>query len=355
VRIAIDARELTGRPTGVGRYLSRILQAWTAVPGMSGHELVLCAPAALAPLDLGNLRVAHAVAPGQGTVWEQWTLPGLVRAQRADVLFAPAYTAPIVCPAPVVLTIHDVSYAAHPEWFAWRDGFRRRTLSRLAAWRAARVITESDFSKREIARHLRVDPARIEVIYLGVSTLLGTAPREPLVLYVGSIFNRRHVGALVEGFARLAARRREIRLAIVGDNRTRPWLDLDALVAGSGLSDRIHVRSYVPDAELAGLYARASAFVFLSEYEGFGLPPLEAMAAGIPVAVLDTAVAREIYGPAAAYLPRPDPDLIAASLDRLLAEGPERERLVQAGAVQVERYSWRECAHRTLQVLLAAP
>jgi glycosyltransferase involved in cell wall biosynthesis len=354
VRIAIDARELMGRPTGVGRYLSQILQAWAALPGTSGHELVLCSPEALAPRALGDLRVSNAVAPGGGTAWEQWTLPRLVRAERADVLFAPAYTAPLRCPAPVVLTIHDVSYAAHPEWFSWRDGLRRRTLSRMAARRAARVITESDFSKREIARHLRVDAGRIEVIYLGVSALRADAPREPLVLYVGSVFNRRHVDALVGAFARLAAGRPGLRLAIVGDNRTRPWIDLDALVAGTGLADRIDVRSYVADDELSGLYARASAFAFLSEYEGFGLPPLEAMAAGVPVVVLDTPVAREIYGPAAEYVSRAEPDLVAAALDRVLTEGPARERLLHAGTAQVERYSWRECAHRTLQVLLAA-
>jgi glycosyltransferase involved in cell wall biosynthesis len=174
------------------------------------------------------------------------------------------------------------------------------------------------------------------------------------VLYVGSVFNRRHVDALVGAFARLAAGRPGLRLAIVGDNRTRPWIDLDALVAGTGLADRIDVRSYVADDELSGLYARASAFAFLSEYEGFGLPPLEAMAAGVPVVVLDTPVAREIYGPAAEYVSRAEPDLVAAALDRVLTEGPARERLLHAGTAQVERYSWRECAHRTLQVLLAA-
>ncbi len=353
MRIAIDARELAGKPTGVGRYLAQILRAWAVLPGMAGHEVVLCSPVPLEPGDLGALRVSTAVAEGHGTVWEQWTLPRLVGTERADVLFAPAYTAPLLCPVPVVLTIHDVSYAARPEWFSWRDGLRRRVLSRLAARRAVRVITESDFSKREIAGHLGVDPARIEVIYLGVSRFEGPARPEPLVLYVGSIFNRRHVDGLVQGFARLAARRTDVRLAVVGDNRTRPWIDLDALVAGTGVSDRIDVRSYVSERELADLYARASAFAFLSEYEGFGLPPLEAMAARVPVLVLDTAVAREIYGPAAHYLARPEPDLVAASLDRLLTAGPARDRLVEAGLAQVERYSWHECAHRTLQVLLA--
>jgi glycosyltransferase involved in cell wall biosynthesis len=252
-----------------------------------------------------------------------------------------------------VLTIHDVSFAAHPEWFSWREGFRRRLLTRLSARRAARVLTESAFSKQEVITHFRLDQSRVDVIYLGATPLATGVAREPFVLYVGSLFNRRHIPELVEGFARFAKKRPDARLEIVGDNRTRPLLDVDHLIARSGAGDRIRVRRYVADSELSSLYARASVFMFLSEYEGFGLTPLEAMSAGIPVAVLDTPVAREIYGTAAQYLAQPDPALIAAALDRLLTDERERARLIAAGAAQVERYSWHECAHRTLQVLLA--
>jgi alpha-1,3-rhamnosyl/mannosyltransferase len=173
------------------------------------------------------------------------------------------------------------------------------------------------------------------------------------VLYVGSLFNRRHIPALIDGFSRMADRHPTARLEIVGDDRTSPPIDVDSLIARSSAPDRIRARRYVSDAELASLYARASAFAFLSEYEGFGLTPLEAMAAGIPVVVLDTEVAREIYGPAAQYVAQPDPTLIADALARVLGDGAERQRLIDAGRSQVVRYSWDECARRTLQVLLA--
>ena len=354
MRIAIDAREIIGQPTGVGRYLSQILVAWGTLPGASAHEFILCAPEQVtAPPSPDTLPVSRLSAPGHGTRWEQLALPRLIRAAGADVLFAPAYTAPLRCPVPVVLTVHDVSFVSHPEWFSWREGLRRRVLTRMSARRAARVLTQSDFSKREAVKHLGLDQSRVDVIYLGTTTLRTEAPREPLVLYVGSLFNRRHIPELVEGFTRLAMRHATARLEIVGDNRTRPAIDVDDLIARSGVAGRIRARRYVPDAELSSLYARASVFAFLSEYEGFGLTPLEAMAAGIPVVVLDTEVAREIYGPAAAYLERPDPNVIAATLERLLVDDTERARLIEAGAAQIERYSWRECAHRTLQVLLA--
>jgi glycosyltransferase involved in cell wall biosynthesis len=354
MRIAVDARELGGRPTGVGRYLRELLRAWAELPGAAGHEFVLCAAEPPAPAQVGALSVSTVTAPGSGTLWEQRVLPRLLRSSGADVLFAPAYTCPLLGPVPVVLTIHDVSFAAHPEWFSWREGLRRRILTRLAARRAARVITESDFSKREIVRHLGIDASRVEVIYLGVSSFRGHTDRERLVLHVGSLFNRRHIPELIDGFSRVAARLPDSRLVIVGDNRTTPHVDVESLVAGTGLGSQIEVRSYVTDEELAELYTSASVCAFLSDYEGFGLPPLEAMAAGVPVLVLDTDVAREIYGPAAFYLDRPAPDLIAGAIERLLVDREERARLLGAGTAQVERYSWRECALRTLQVLLTA-
>jgi glycosyltransferase involved in cell wall biosynthesis len=357
VRIAIDGRELAGRPTGVGRYLSELLSAWGDLPAAAAHEFVLCSPDALDPASFGHLNASARVAPGAGTLWEQRVLPRLAASAGADVLFSPAYTCPLWCSLPTVLVIHDVSFAAHPEWFSWREGLRRRTLTRLGARRAARVITESDFSKREITRLLGIAASRIDVIYLGASALhrtAATSSRSPLVLYVGSLFNRRHIPELIEGFRRLTTRMPGVRLEIVGDNRTRPYVDVEDIIGTSAMSGLVRWRSYISDGDLSELYATASVFVFLSDYEGFGLTPLEAMAAGIPTIVLDTPIAREIYGAAAIFVSQPEPGLIADTIERLLSREDERTRLIGAGFAQVQRYSWRECADRTLQVLLTA-
>lgn len=353
MRVAIDARELTGKRTGVGRYLREMLTAWGDLAGAASHEFVLCAPEPIpAP---PSLRASVATAPGRGTLWEQWALPRLVASARADVLFAPGYTGPVSGQVPMVLTIHDVSFSAHPEWFSWREGARRRFLTRMSARRASRVITVSDFSKREIVRHLRVPQSTVEVIYSGTTTMRPPAPavRLPMVLYVGSLFNRRHIPEMIDGFDRLARQRPGLLLEIVGDNRTRPHIDVGTLIQRTAAAERIRARSYVSDAELPALYASAAAFVFLSDYEGFAMTPLEALAAGVPVVLLDTEVAREIYGPAAIYVERPDPEHIAAALERALFDEQERTRVLAAASVQLERYSWRECAQRTLQVLLA--
>lgn len=366
MRIAIDARELLGQRTGVGRYLWQLLLAWNEMPAAAGHEFVICSPDAHnLTAVLPNLHITHRPARGQsrlrGTFWEQMSLPLLAR--DANVLFAPAYTGPIVGRTPIVLTVHDVSFAAHPEWFAWREGLRRRLLTRVSARRAARIITVSGFSKREIVRRLGIYPDKVEVIYSGIHQVRPTGQavsptpeiREshPLILYVGSIFNRRHVPELIQAFALLARGRPGARLTIVGDNRTMPRVDVSSLIAKSGVAKRIRMREYIADEELASLYADASAFAFLSDYEGFGFTPLEALAAGVPPVVLDTEVAREIYGPSAIYVAQPKPELIADALDTILSSHADRQRVLGAAAGVLARYSWDECAHRTLQVLLA--
>jgi len=379
MRIAIDARELSGKPTGVGRYLRQLLLAWNEMPAAAAHEFVLCTTVSRRPdmagatppdayeahpagIELSNLKVQRREGRLCGPFWEQLSLPLI--AGDANILFAPAYSGPLAIAVPTVLTIHDVSFAAHPEWFAWREGLRRRLLTRASAKRAARVLTVSDFSKREIVRRLGIYPDKVEVIYSGIHQVIPTgAPpgtdrsitrdSHPLVLFVGSIFNRRHVPELIRGFALLAQRYPGARLTIVGDNRTLPRADLPALVAESHVAERIHIREYISDEELASLYGEASAFAFLSDYEGFGFTPLEALAAGVPPVVLDTEVAREIYGPSAAYVASPDPAQIAASLESVLTDQAERQRILTAAPRVLARYSWRECAHRTLQVLLS--
>ena len=345
MKIAVDARELHGKPTGVGRFLRKLLGEWRNIAAAQAHEFITLAP--------GSRNKTG------GTLWEQLVLPGLVRQAAADVLFAPAYSGPLFSPAPMVVAVHDVSFAAHPEWFGWREGARRRATARLSTRAAASVITVSEFSKREIVTHLGTDPSKITVVYEGVTTFVGmpaerAATSGRTVLFVGSIFNRRHIPELIEGFARLARTRPDLQLEIVGDNRTSPRVDVDAFVRATDVADRVHLRAYVSDEQLYRLYTDASAFVFLSEYEGFGLTPLEALASGIPVVLLDTPVAREICGDAAHYVAQPDPRLIENALAAVLFETSERERILSAAKRILSRYSWTDCAARVLDVLVAA-
>jgi glycosyltransferase involved in cell wall biosynthesis len=159
---------------------------------------------------------------------------------------------------------------------------------------------------------------------------------------------------LIRAFAKVAAAVPGARLDIVGENRTHPVQDLAALCRALNLADRVTIRAYVRDDELAGLYRSARAFAFLSEYEGFGLTPLEALSCGVPVIVLDTPVAREVCGPAACYVGPGDTEAVATHLRRLLTdERAYREALEPAAAV-LARYSWPDAARATIEALEAA-
>jgi len=357
MRVAIDARELCGRPTGVGRYLAGLLEAWGDNATAQRHHWTLYAHARPVVSDRrwAKMRVLEG---GGGTSWEQISLPRALAAERPDVLFAPGYTAPLTVAAPIVLTVHDVSFFAHPEWFSFREGTRRRLLTAWSARRARRVITDSEFSKSEISRYIGIDQSRMRVIPLGIdqpSTRRdpGTGTREPLVLYVGSIFERRRVDKLIEAFDLVAAQVPGATLEIVGENRTRrPRLDLEALRSRTAHPDRIHLRSYVDDQALRALYQRASVLAFLSEYEGFGFTPLEALAAGVAPLVLDTPIARETCAEAARYVsPAAAVADVAQAMTELLTNAPARREILQRAEAVLARYDWDLAAGDTLKVL----
>ena len=355
MRIAVDARELVGQATGVGRYLREVLAEWQSAHVRDRHEVVLVAHGTPVHAPPGWADAA-VVRPGAGgTRWEQWDLARALADLRPDVLFAPGYTAPLTAPAPIALAVHDVSFFAHPEWYAWREGARRRAVTAWSARRARLVMAPSAFSGGEIVQHLGIEPGRVRVVYLGVrppaTPVVET--RSPLVLYVGSLFQRRRIDVLIEAFRAVTASHPHARLEIVGANRTRPHVDFAAQVAAAGLSGRVTLRDWVDDATLHALYAEASVFVFLSRYEGFGFTPLEAMAHGAVPVVLDTPVAREIYGEAAWRIAdaRGITARVAEAVTTLLDGGPDRDRLRAAAAPVLSTYRWADTAARVLHIV----
>ena len=362
MRIGIDARELCGKPTGVGRHLSGLLRAWSTDPAGSRHTFVLYAPEKITtPLPDAEL---HIVPGSPGTAWEQLALPSAIKPDRLDVFFAPGYTSPLRLSVSTVVLVHDVSFAAHPEWFRWREGLRRRLLTRWSCEQAKIVLTVSEAARREIITHFGIPEHRVRCIYPGVappespSSPLPTFPDsrqpEPLVLFAGSIFNRRHLPDLILGFKPIAKAHAGAHLAIVGDNRTYPYEDLPAIAAGAGVAPRVSIRPYVSDSELAELYRRARAFALLSEYEGFGHPPLEALLCGVPSLLLDTEVAREVCGDAALYVANGDISGVTTALNSLLFDDAVRMRVLEAAPAVLARYSWARAGAETLAVLEAA-
>lgn len=356
MRIGVDARELLGRATGVGRYLAGLLREWSNSSSAAQHEFVLYTPQVLTAVPHARPFRQRIVAGSPGTWWEQMQLPAVVAADGVDAFFAPAYTAPLRIDIPIVLTIHDLSYVAHPEWFRLREGIRRRWLTRQSADRARAIVTVSDFSRQEIVERLSARPDRVHVIPQGIDVpkVVSRSDSAPRVLYVGSILNRRHVPDLVRAIAPLVRTRSDALLDIVGDNRTYPREDIRRTISAEGLDGRVCWHEYVSEDKLRDLYARARAFAFLSEYEGLGMTPLEALAAGVPPVLLDTPVARESCGDAALYVPAGDLGATTRALELALFDEAIRARVLAAAPSALSKYSWPRAARDTLGVIEAA-
>jgi glycosyltransferase involved in cell wall biosynthesis len=365
--VGIDGRELQGRPTGTGRYLRNLLRRWretddSLIVYFSGE------PPASARSTLDHPAVAcRVVGEGRtsGLVWQQLALPEAARADRLDLFFSPAYACPLALRVPRVTAVHDLSFYSHPQDFTPRDGLRRRLLTGLSVAASRAVLACSDFTRRELVGRFPAAADRVVRVPLGPDDDLPPAPsREearrrlglsgPLLVTVGAILNRRCLPELLRSVARLAARHPGLVLDVVGENRTHPRLDLPARVRSLGLGDRVRLSGFVDDEALAERYAAADAAVFLSEYEGFGLPALEAAARGIPLVVGRPPSLGEIFGPAALLVAPRDEAEVARALDRVLVEPGLRERLISAGRDLARRYSWDESAALTRAACLRA-
>ena len=361
--IGIDGRELQGRPTGTGRYLRNLLHAWSATG--ADRLLVYCAgrlpedPALALPCV-----VPRALGSGheRGLWWAERRLARAVEDDDVDVLFCPAYTCPLTTARPRVTAVHDLSFYAWPDDFVALDGIRRRLLV-AASLRASRaVLACSDFTRREIAQRFPDLAPRVVHVPLAAAEDLPPSPtrdeararlgaRGPVILTAGAILNRRRLPVLLRAVASLRRAWPDLTLEVVGDNRTHPPLDIEALAAALGAAGAVHVSGHVSDAGLAARYAAADVFVLLSEYEGFGLPVLEAMARGVPVVTSRRPALNEIFGVGALLVEPGDEDAVSSAIDRVLREPRLRADLVRRGQALAASFSWAETAQRTRRAL----
>jgi glycosyltransferase involved in cell wall biosynthesis len=364
--VGIDARELRGRPTGTGRYLRNLLREWTA----RGEDRFLAYLNGPGPAEevLHHERVGvREVGSGgsRGLVWQEHELPAAVQTDAPDVFFSPAYSCPLRLRLPRVTAVHDLSFFSYPQDFALADALRRRLTVTASVRASAAILACSEFTRVEIATRFPDAASRTVHIPLGSDDDLAQAPsrdaararrglRGPLLLTVGAILNRRCLPTLLHATALLRRRGVAASLDVVGENRTHPRLDLQRLAEGLGLAHVVHLVGYASEADLAERYAAADVAVFLSEYEGFGLPALEAAARGVPLVVADRPALSEVFGAVALRVDPQDAEAVAGAIARLLREADLRTELVTRGRELAKRLSWTETARRTREVLAAA-
>ncbi len=363
--VGIDGRELQGRPTGTGRYLRNLLRHWRDSP----DTLVVYFNGAAPDAELlrhPRVRVrALGSAPTSGLLWQERRLPAAAGGDGLDVFFSPAYSCPLSLPLPRVTAVHDLSFFSLPQDFTFRDGFRRRLLVARSLRVSRLVLACSDFTRREIASRFPDLADRVLTIPLGADDDLAAPPpreeararlgvRGRFVLTVGAILNRRRLPELLRAIARLRRRFPDVELDVVGENRTHPRLDPGALARSLGLADQVRFSGFVDEAGLADRYAAADVAVFLSDYEGFGLPALEAAARSVPLVASQRPALGEILGDAALLVDPADEDAITGALARVLADDALRSDLRRRGRALAARYSWAQTAGRTRDALRRA-
>jgi glycosyltransferase involved in cell wall biosynthesis len=291
---------------------------------------------------------------------EQLLLPRLAQRAGVDVVHSLASTAPAWGSFRRVVTIHDVIYRIHPEAHpGWRS-HALRVLVPLAARRSDRVIVPSNSTRDDLVRLLKVPEEKIDLVPNGLGTASAThwdsedelrgryhLGARPLVLTVSLKRPHKNLVRLLEAIALIPSERRPI--LILAGHRTPYERELRVRAAELGLIDDTRFLGWVSAEELEGLYRNSTCFVFPSLYEGFGLPILESMARGLPVACSNRGALVEVADEAARMFDPEQPHAIAAAIESLLADSNERERLIRAGRKNAARFTWAETAKRTLE------
>lgn len=363
MHVMIDAREAGPHPSGLARYTFNLLRG-LARYGQGNRFSILTNHPELLP-ELHGRSDFELIKPGVPIVdpREQVIIPSLVARIRPQIFHSPSMVAPRFLPRGVkrILTLHDTIPLSCPE------GFR---LYQRAAWRAYyalsigpvaqasdRILTVSEWSKRDISQQLEIPRERISVIYNWLEEHFGPVSEhdveivrrkydlpERFVFALGSHYRYKNPEGLIQAFAAIAPKHPDVTLLLKVGRPKR----LDGLVRRLGLQDRVRYQGFVPDADLPALYRAATLFAFPSFYEGFGLPPLEAMLCGTPVVASHASSIPEVTGEAALSFEPADTGAIARQLNRVLSDPELAETMRQAGFAQASRFSAQRGIAETL-------
>jgi len=370
MRIAIDIRRLY--EFGLATYIRNVVRTLGRIDSVNEYFLM---GAAARFEQLGALPENFHLVPLQNpeqTFATYLELHKVIAAHEVDLVHVPhAFWRPLITKAPFVITVHDLldyMYRARTS-----NGMRRTIhsyMTRQAMHRAARIFAVSNFTKREVTRYFDVKPEKIEVVYnaLDESFMRGhSTPQEqamvrgryqvdsPFLLYTGRISPHKNVSRIIEAFSALKAELAkdgaypDLKLIIIGDEVSRNP-DIRRAVIRSGMQHEVRFLGYVSIDVLRIFFDMAKVFVFPSLYEGFGLPPLEAMAHGTPVVASNTSALPEVVGNAALMVNPENVFEISRALQRVLTDQSLRERLKAAGLEQAQRFSWDVSVKRMLEV-----
>lgn len=371
MHIGISTSVIQRGKTGIAQYLFALLRAM--VPHLNGHRLTLFVLQEDLPLFefiephaelIGVSETAR--PPLKNILWHQAVLPGLARRQHLDVLHVPSYRRMLwPRPCPLVATIHDLAAFQVKGKYDWKRMFYGRVVARRLARRQDRIISISENTARDLTRFFRLSPSRLAVVYNGVdherfspgSRAQARAEIQsryhlsrPFFLYVARLEHpgKNHL-RLISAFEEFkGATHADWELVLAGSDWHGADLIHDA-VRNSSFANDIRCLGFVPDSGLPDLYRAADVFVYPSLYEGFGMPPLEAMACGCPVIASGRGSLGEVLGQAAALVEPEDIHTMARQLYILAMDASVRNQFRAAGMAQASQFNWTRTALETLQ------
>jgi len=371
MRVGIDGYPLAESRTGVGHYTLELARALAHISPADQFELVSPKPferTALAELERSHLGNLHATNPRASSIRGHWWSVGLpLYARRAafDLFHGTNFDVPLWNRKKrrSVVTIHDLAALLHPEKHRTRLVRRSRLRLPLVVRIADLIITPTESVKREVVRHLSVPAEKVTAIHLAARRSFQPLPfsetaqvrqrlgiEDDFLLFVGTLEPRKNLLTLLKAFARIVGQSsRHPQLVIAGGEG---WLmdDAFAFMKNPAISERLRLTGYLSDEDLRALYSACRIFIYPSVYEGFGLPPLEAMACGAPVIAGRIPSLQETLGGAARLVEPLDSEALARSIIEVAEDEDERQKLKAAGLEQAAKFSWEQTARATLEV-----
>jgi len=359
MRIGIDARKL--HDYGIGTYIRNLLRHLARIDEQT-EFVVFCRRDEVSSLGLlgPNFR-AIAESSGNYSLTEQVRIPLALKREGITLFHAPHYVLPPLVQCRSVVTIHDCIHLMFPEYLPNRfaPAYARASIT-MAARRATRVMTVSESSKRDILRFVNIAADKIDVIYNAYDERFTVEPNEEavarvreryqlqdqFVLYAGTVKPHKNIERLIRAFHLVRGRGMDhLKLVLIGDEISR-YAALRHAVHQHQLHKYVRFLGYMPEETLAIMYRLAGVFVFPSLYEGFGLPPLEAMASGTPVVTSNVSSLPEVAGDAAVLVDPYDPEAIADGIYRVLTDDALRCDLRRKGLARARQFSWEDSARR---------
>jgi len=352
MKIAIDIQTTLGKPTGFGFYVSNLVEALKKDVS-DKFQLELIEPG-----------VEKDFSTPQRFFWDQFTYPNRAKNKGVDLLHQPCFSAPLFFPGPVVVTIHDIISILFPETIPFASRMFYSKWMPFSYRKASEIITISRSTKKDIVRVLGIDEGRITVIPLGFDKKLEKKLSkaqidkvrakynlpEKYLLHIGTLEPRKNLGFLIDVFSDVIAQgNNDLGLVITGK---KGWYyeGLFEKVKEYSLEERVVFTGYIDEEDKSAIYQGARVFTFPSLYEGFGLPPLEAMASGVPVISSNTSSMPEVIGDAGILLSPHDRSKWVEAIIKLSSSEKKLEEMKEKNKIQVKKFSWDKAAASTLEV-----